>query len=73
MNLFNNSCGGNCGNCGNFGNNFGGNCDCCSLILWIIILQCLCGNGNGCGIDCCTLILLLLLCGGCGNSCGKQC
>jgi len=65
MNFFNNN---NCGGgCGGFGM---GGCDPCSLLLWLIILQCLCGNGNGCGIDCCTLIILLLLCG-CGNGCGK--
>ena len=67
MNFFNN--GGGCGN--NYGT-FGGGCDCCTLILWLIILQNLCQNGgNGCGIDSCTLLLLLLLCGGCGNGCGK--
>lgn len=63
MNFFNNTCGGGFNGCN-------GGCDCCSLLLWIMILQCLCGNGNnGCGMDCCTLILLLLLCGcGCGTN-----
>ncbi|MBQ8908764.1 MAG: chorion class high-cysteine HCB protein 13 [Clostridia bacterium] len=63
MNFFNNNngCGGNFDHCGG--------CDICSLILWIIILQslCGCGNNNGCGIDSCTLVILLLLCG-CGNN-----
>ena len=63
MNFFNGSCGGGFNGCNS-------GCDCCSLILWIILLQCLCGNGNGCGMDCCTLIILLLLCGCCGNGCG---
>ena len=63
MNFFNNNntgCGGGIGG-------FAGGCDCCSLILWILILQCICGNGGGFGMDCCTLIILLLLCGGCGG------
>ena len=62
MNFFNNNgCGTGFGGCN-------GGCDCCNLIIWILLLQCLCGNGNnGCGIDCCTLIILLLLCGCCGN------
>ena len=65
MNFFNNS---SCG--GGFNNGCGGcGCDPCSLLVWIILLQCLCGNGNGCGIDSCTLIILLLLCGCCGNGC----
>ena len=59
MNFFNNN------GCGGFGGMTGG-CDCCNLIIWILILQCLCGN-NGFNMDCCTLILLLLLCGGCGG------
>jgi len=60
MNFFNNN------GCGGTFNGAMGGCDCCSLILWILILQNLCGGNNGgCGIDCCTLILLLLLCG-CG-------
>lgn len=67
MNFFNGCQGSGFGGCGNC-------CDPCSLILWIIILQslCGCGNNNGCcGIDACTLVILLLLCGGCGcnNSC----
>lgn len=66
MNFFNNCQGGGFAGCGNC-------CDPCSLILWIIILQCLCGcgNNNGCGIDACTLVILLLLCGGCG--CNNNC
>ncbi|MBE6804789.1 MAG: chorion class high-cysteine HCB protein 13 [Clostridiales bacterium] len=62
MNFFNNNtgCGGNFDHCGC-------GCDICSIVLWIILLQCLCGGNNGCGIDCCTLIILLLLCG-CGNN-----
>ena len=65
MNFFNNSCG------GGFSGGCNSGCDCCSLIIWILLLQCLCGNGNnGCGMDCCTLIILLLLCGCCGNGCG---
>ncbi|MBQ8444491.1 MAG: chorion class high-cysteine HCB protein 13 [Clostridia bacterium] len=65
MNFFNNNngCGGNFDHCGC-------GCDICSIIFWIILLQCLCGCGNngGCGMDCCTLIILLLLCG-CNNHC----
>ena len=63
MNFFNGSCGGGFNGCA-------GGCDACSLLTWIILLQCLCGNGNGCGMDMCTLIILLLLCGCCGNNCG---
>ena len=68
MNFFNNN------GCGGFDRNgCGCGCDPCNIILWIIILQNLCGcgnNSNGCGtsIDCCTLLILLLLCG-CGNGC----
>ena len=68
MNFFNGSCG------NGFNNGCNGGCDCCSMIVWILLLQCLCGcgnNNNGCGMDCCTLITLLLLCGCCGNSCCK--
>ncbi len=64
-----------CGNNGIFGN--GGNS--CSCIIWIILLSCICGNGNGgflggCGNDdcgcgnnnsCLWIILILLFCGGC--------
>ena len=63
MNFFNNS---SCGS--GFNNGCGCGMDCCSLLIWIILLQCLCGNGNGCGMDCCTLIILLLLCGCCGGN-----
>ena len=66
MNFFN-GCQGGFGGCNSC-------CDPCSLILWIIILQSLCGcgcnNNSGCGMDACTLVILLLLCGGC-NSCGN--
>ncbi|MBP3344989.1 MAG: chorion class high-cysteine HCB protein 13 [Clostridia bacterium] len=67
MNFFNNNTG-----CGGFDRGCGCGCDICSLVLWIIILQSLCGcgnNNNGCGIDSCTLLILLLLCGGCNNTC----
>ncbi len=74
----NNSCGcnGGCG-CGNGLSAFGNGS--CSCILWIIILLCACGNNgfgcnNGCGCgngdSCWIIVILLLLCGGCGNSCG---
>ncbi|MBO5394812.1 MAG: hypothetical protein J6A28_02785 [Clostridia bacterium] len=64
MNFFNN---GNTG-CGGFDRG-GCGCDICNILLWIILLNSICGCGNnngGCGIDCCTLIILLLLCG-CNN------
>lgn len=64
-----------CGIMGGFGSN-----NCCS-ILWIIILLCMCGNGNrGCsnwggGDNCCWIIIVLLLlcCGNNGNDCGCGC
>lgn len=64
MNFFN-GCQGGFGGCNSC-------CDPCSLMLWLIILQNLCGcnNNGGCGMDACTLVILLLLCGGC-NSCGN--
>ncbi len=56
-------------NCG-CGDNNGG----CSAIIWLILLSCLCGNGNGsffnndgCGNDNCLLLILLLCCCGNGN------
>lgn len=57
------------------------NCGCgehngngCNMIIWLILLSCLCGNGNGsffgndgCGNDNCLLLILLLCCCGSGN------
>ena len=55
-----------CGGCGNGGSLFGGNggcgCgndnggNCCSLIIWLLILSSICGGNNGgcgCGNSCC--------------------
>lgn len=61
----------NCG-CGNESNN------CCSSLIWIILILSLCNSGSGlsndgCGCgnnDCIWLILLLLFCGG-NNGCGS--
>ncbi|MCI5823259.1 MAG: chorion class high-cysteine HCB protein 13 [Lachnospiraceae bacterium] len=62
----------NCG-CGSENN-------CCSSLIWIILILSLCNNGtsslsgDGCGCggnnDCIWLILLLLFCGG-SNGCGS--
>ncbi len=64
-----------------FGNN-GGSCD---MLIWIILLSCVCGNDCGGGRsglfggddNCsCILILLLLMCCGGGNDrmgCGCGC
>jgi len=63
--------------CGFFGNGLGHgqdngsmmNCDCCTLIiLLLLITQC------GCN-DCSWLIFILILCGGCGmdNNCRHDC
>lgn len=58
--------------CGFFGNGFGHgqdigmNCDCCTLIiLLLLIMQC------GCN-DCIWLIFILILCGGCGMDNGGR-
>lgn len=59
------------GGFGSAGNCTGG-CDCCSILLLIMLLQCCgCGN-NGCSIDICSLLLILALCG-CGNGHGGMC
>ena len=61
----------NCGcNGGCTGSNNGG-CNSCSIIIWIILLSCLCGNGNGTGLS------NVFGCGngddcGCGGGCGNN-
>ena len=50
-------CGGGCG-----GSNNGG-CNSCNIIIWIILLSCLCGNGNG------TSLSNVFGCGN-GDDCG---
>ena len=61
MNFFNNT---NCG--GNGFHGMEGGCEPCTLLIWILILQCFCGNHGGMEIDLCTLLLLLVILGGCG-------
>ena len=71
----------------NFLNGFFGNrdregCDCCTIIILLILLSCLCGDNDGgflngfMGGNCCDiiiwLVLLSCLCGG-NNGCGNRC
>lgn len=45
-----NGCDNGCG-CGSFGMMGGGN-NCCSILIWILLISCFCGNGFGCN-SCC--------------------
>lgn len=45
--------------------------DCCSTILFLMLLG-NCGCGFGQNMDCCTLILLLMILGSCGNGCSNN-
>ena len=64
------NCGCN-GGCGCGGSNNGG-CNSCSIIIWIILLSCLCGNGNGTGLSNIFGCGNGDDCGGCGGGCSNN-